>query len=334
MDFCVRCGTSFTSVDQEYCAGCGKRREQPPQIDPSWMRAVPGDPVEAAAPTGAAPPMYAWYPPDQVETATGIQRYRQPSPVDPGWQPPIWNQDPSAWNQDPDRGAPGPDPARNGPSRWPLLVFVLVLLAIGGGAWLTLRPQPAQAGPHAASPAGSVTGSAHPPRSPAGAGSASAPNSSGSGLGAAAKTQLGGFVVYLKTTAAARTGVVAAVSAVGACTESPATGIATLQSAATARTAAASSAGQLPVGAVPGGTALRDELVSLLQDSASADSSYVQWMQDIETAGCPLKTHTDPGLQAADTESAQATADKQQFVGAWNPLAREAGFSAYTADQL
>src|ERR1051326_9091771 len=46
-----------------------------------------------------------------------------------------------------------------------------------------------------------------------------------------------------------------------------------------ARHGAGQSAQQLAVDAIPGGANLRSTLISLLQDSATADNDYAQWMQ-------------------------------------------------------
>ncbi|MBS2965364.1 hypothetical protein KGA66_20100 [Actinocrinis puniceicyclus] len=146
--------------------------------------------------------------------------------------------------------------------------------------------------------------------------------------------QLRAFVSILSDTASARSAVGNAVNGVGACTQDPASGISTLQSSARSRTDDAQAAGQLPVDAIPGGESLRSTLVSLLQDSASADSGYAQWMQDIASQGCPVDTSSDQGYQSGDQASQTATQDKQNFVAQWNPLAAQFGLPTYTADQL
>jgi hypothetical protein len=147
-------------------------------------------------------------------------------------------------------------------------------------------------------------------------------------------TQLQAFVSILSNTSSARSAVGNAVNGVGGCTEDPASGIATLQSSAQSRTSDAQSAQRLAVDAIPNGESLRSTLVSLLQDSATADNGYAQWMQDIQSQGCPVNTSSDQGYQSGDQASQSATQDKQNFVAMWNPLASQFGLTTYTADTL
>lgn len=147
-------------------------------------------------------------------------------------------------------------------------------------------------------------------------------------------SQLQGIAGILSDTSSARSAVVKAVNAVGACTQNTTSGISTLQSSVQSRTSDAQIAGQLPVGAIPGGQRLRSLLVSLLQDSAAADKGYAQWMHDIATQGCPVNTTTDSGHLAGDQASTSATQDKRNFVAQWNPLATQFGLTPYTADNL
>jgi len=147
-------------------------------------------------------------------------------------------------------------------------------------------------------------------------------------------TELQTFATILSDTSSARSAVTNVVSAVGACTEDAASGISTLQSSAQSRTNDAQSARQLAVDAIPGGDRLRSTLVSLLQDSATADDGYARWMQDIQSQGCPVDTATDRGFQSGDQASQSATQDKKDFVALWNPLAGQFGLNTYTADTL
>lgn len=72
---------------------------------------------------------------------------------------------------------------------------------------------------------------------------------------------------------------------------------------------------------LPNGPALQQVLVTLLQDSASADQAYEQWAEDLESSGCSSPLPDDSNRSDGDDYSNDANSDKDQFVALWTPIA-------------
>jgi len=138
----------------------------------------------------------------------------------------------------------------------------------------------------------------------------------------------------LSMSVSSRAAVVQAAAQIGACT-SLASAKAAMTAAATTRETAANNTTTLPVSALPNGSGLISLLVSMMQASATADRGYAAWADDVAAGGCRggSATHT-ANFTAAEAASRQATALKQQFAAAWNPIATQAGLPTRTADQL
>ena len=84
--------------------------------------------------------------------------------------------------------------------------------------------------------------------------------------------------------------------------------------------------------ALPGGM-LRD-LSGAWQASITADTDFAHWADDEITQGCVQDDSGDPNLVASTGPDNQATADKQAFVGLWNPVATQYGLTSYAWNQL
>jgi hypothetical protein len=70
-----------------------------------------------------------------------------------------------------------------------------------------------------------------------------------------------------------------------------------------------------------------------LTHSIAADRSYQSWLSHLKpAAGCPL-AH-DRSYQAAQREDTLATAAKQRFTAAFNPLARSLGLRVWSANEF
>lgn len=108
----------------------------------------------------------------------------------------------------------------------------------------------------------------------------------------------------------------------------------TLASAASQRTTLASTASGTPVDALSGATDVPQELNQALSDSASADQDFVAWINDLESS-CNSATATDDSqYQQAESESRQATQDKQNFLATWNPIASQYGQPTFTESDI
>lgn len=108
----------------------------------------------------------------------------------------------------------------------------------------------------------------------------------------------------------------------------------TLASAASQRTTLASTASDTPVDALSGASDVPRELSQALSDSASADQDFVAWISDLESS-CNSATATDdPQYRQAESESGQATQDKQNFLATWNPIASQYGQPAFAESDI
>lgn len=92
---------------------------------------------------------------------------------------------------------------------------------------------------------------------------------------------------------------------------------------------------------MPGASALPapmlQDLTSAWQASIATDQDYAQWANDEISQGCSADDSSDRALAAANGPGGpndQATADKQDFVSLWNPIAAQYGLSTYTSDQF
>lgn len=224
---------------------------------------------------------------------------------------------------------PGPElgpPQRPGRTKPPpvrrSLLFglaALVLLAGGGiGAYVMLHHQA-----HASAGTGGDQKVANSSPTPGPA--SPAPSSPEQG-------QLTQFQTAVRGSVTARSLVKTAVTQVGACTMTPADGVAQLQQAITDRKEVIAMMSGLPMSAIPAGQPMRTDLGNVLQLSITADRDFVGWMQDPQTTqGCPASTAQDGDYTAGLQASSQAVQAKKQFLALWNPLAEQFGLPTYTA---
>jgi hypothetical protein len=90
--------------------------------------------------------------------------------------------------------------------------------------------------------------------------------------------------------------------------------------------------------AVNGPTPAAIESVTLfrraLDHSIAANQHYADWMNELAASGCSQTPAAQAAFAAANAASAQATAAKQAFVAAFNPLARSLGRPTWTHDRI
>lgn len=298
MDICTACGAYFGDAATQVCGQCGQVR-RPAEGMQGWATQTSGAPYLGAPDQGTDSPWPA---------------------VAPVNHQPAWN------TAGPPRGT---DNRRTQTAMISLAVIGVVGAALT--AWLTLKPSSADAdnliGRSTSSPA-TATQPASTTAPPAPTAQAPAPDTT------VEQQELGAFVPVLASSVSARSEVVTEVGRLENCQGDPAVGMTDLDDAANSRHASAAAITQWDVHAIPNGTVLKTDLVALLNSSATADEGYAQWMEDIETGGCSVVADTDPGFQAGTAASQGATANKQAFLGLWNPLAAQFGLPSYTQDQL
>ena len=219
-------------------------------------------------------------------------------------------------------------PARRRPPRRGWLIAVAaaaVLASVGAGAFVAGKIGPGHGGAPPASGGTSPAGATSPVTSPA-ASSATATQLPG----AAAMATLGS---YLARSASVRSTVQAAINGVQRCSESPASGEATLQRAIDTRQDILNALPTLSVSGLPSGTQLVSTLTTTMQDSIAADKDYQSWMKDFASSGSPCGSNPsqDSNYAAAVNVSGAATTAKNAFVAIWDPMAPRYGQPVYSS---
>ncbi len=130
-----------------------------------------------------------------------------------------------------------------------------------------------------------------------------------------------------------RGAVVQAVSDVSGCGPSLAGDEQTFSAAASSRASLLSQLSGVPgASTLPAG--LLGDLSGAWQSSAAADQDFAGWAQDELANGCTPDDTADPDYQAASGPDDNATADKQAFAAAWNPVAERYGLTQYQWNDL
>ncbi|MEV3979303.1 hypothetical protein [Nonomuraea sp. NPDC049758] len=81
------------------------------------------------------------------------------------------------------------------------------------------------------------------------------------------------------------------------------------------------------------GEKLRLRLHEALDASFTASVHYTLWARWLIHAGCQETNDSEPSYRSALAHSDEATRHKKAFVKMWNPIAREYGLKARTAEQ-
>jgi hypothetical protein len=76
----------------------------------------------------------------------------------------------------------------------------------------------------------------------------------------------------------------------------------------------------LTVADLPNGSQLQADLIAALQDSLTADGHYLTWAQQQANPSTCVDNSTPP---QAGADNARASADKNTFLGLWNPIAAQ-----------
>jgi hypothetical protein len=219
-------------------------------------------------------------------------------------------------------------PVRRRPARRGWLIAAAaaaVLASVGAGAFVAGKIGPGHGGAPSASGGTSPAGATSSVTSP----SATVTQPPG----AAAMATLGS---YLARSASARSTVQPAITGVQQCSESPATGEATLQQAIDTRQGILNALPTLSVSGLPNGSQLVSTLTTVMQDSIAADKDYQGWMRDFASSGSPCGSNPsqDQNYAAAVNVSGQATIAKNAFVAIWDPMAPRYGQQSYSSTEF
>ncbi|MEP7024990.1 MAG: hypothetical protein ABJB47_14580 [Actinomycetota bacterium] len=212
---------------------------------------------------------------------------------------------------------------------WLPAALTVVVLGASAGGYEVL-------GPHAGHASGTSVadqGPLRPGASPAGGpqpGQTQASTAQPAGM----QPELAQVAAEIQQSARARAAVLRAVRGVNACTMTPVAGMKVLYAAIAWREAALDQLASVPVSAIPGGRAMSAELRLALRESIAADQDFIEWMQDIQAAGCPVRPGRDLSYQAALRASARAAGGKQLFLAHWNPAARRLSLPTFTAGRI
>jgi hypothetical protein len=334
-------------------------RPTPPRQAPPPQTAPPQSPRAALPPSPARPGQhYPQYPPDAFlppalsagQMAPGsVPLQRQPGQYQPGQLQPLRPQAPvGPQGYEPWRpySPPGPPPGpprgsrRRSESNAGLWAILLLLLAGAGAGLVLLLAHPF--GNHSQRQAASGTAASRTAPAggqPAAPGSATASRTAGTATSpgavtsAAERRAASGVASMLLRSAADRSAIIGAATAIGNCGPGLASAPKVFGDAAASRRSMLAG-----LAAMPGRDTLPPALVSDLtqawQASAAADQAYAQWANDEITQGCVRDDTSDPGYRATVAPDRQASQYKDSFVALWNPLASGYGLTQYTADQF
>jgi hypothetical protein len=120
---------------------------------------------------------------------------------------------------------------------------------------------------------------------------------------------------------------------VESCSESPASGEATIQQAINTRQDILNGLQTLPVSGLPDGAQLVSTLTTAMQDSIETDKDYQSWMEDFASSGnpCGSDQNQDSNYMAGQNASAAAATAKNAFVASWDPMAPRYGQQTYSS---
>ena len=168
-------------------------------------------------------------------------------------------------------------------------------------------------------------GSPGPASSPGTSSSPSSPTQSP----ASVMTTLG---TYLARSASVRPAIQPAIDGVRTCSQTPASGQASMQQAINTRQDILNGLRTLSPSGLPNGAQLISALTAAMQQSLTADRHYQNWMADFARLGyaCGSDPSQNTNYLAGQNASAQATAAKKAFLDIWNPMAPSYGQKAYS----
>ena len=141
---------------------------------------------------------------------------------------------------------------------------------------------------------------------------------------AAVMTTLG---TYLARSASVRPAIQPAIDGVRTCSQTPASGQASMQQAINTRQDILNGLRTLSPSGLASGAQLISTLTAAMQQSVTADRYYQNWMADF---ACGSDPGQNTNYLAGQNASAKATAAKEAFLDIWNPMAPGYGQTTYS----
>jgi serine/threonine protein kinase len=139
--------------------------------------------------------------------------------------------------------------------------------------------------------------------------------------------------VYVARSASVRPTVQPALDGVRNCSQTAASGQATLQQVIGTREDILVGLRALSPSGLPNGAQLTAALTAAMQESVTADRYYQAWMADFAHLGytCGSDPGQNPNYAAGQDASVKATTAKKAFLDIWNPLAPSYGEKTYSS---
>jgi serine/threonine protein kinase len=288
----------------------GQRDIRPPQV-------LPGVPPAAGGSWQAAGG--SWQAPGPPQSPGPAARYR--GPQDPGGQ---WPAGPAGTYESSGPYGPGatgrlpPAPPRRSRGMIAAVIVAVAAVAVAAGAAALVIHN--RKSPSAASPPAVPVSSTSPPSSHSASPSASASPSPSAQASAISNLLISG--------ATSSTVLTDAVDKVQACTNLPRS-VRQIQQVRDQRQTEYNQAKALSTSALQNGAVLKSDLTKALFYSLTADSDYLAWAQQQESA-CQAGSQSGAAL----TADSQAVNYKTLFVNMWNPLAAQYGLPATSVSSM
>jgi Protein kinase domain len=287
-------------------------------VTPGGQRDVRPPPVPPGVPPAAAGSWQAAGPPQSPGPAT-----RRIGPQDPGGQWPAGPAGPAESYGPRGPGATGrlPQPRpRRSRGMIAAVIVVVAAVAVAAGAALFVihnRKPPGTA----SAPAVPVSSTSPSPSRPASRSPSASPSPSPSAQAAAISN-------LLTSGATSSTVLTDAVDKVQACTNLPRS-VRQIQQVRDQRQTEYNQAKTLSTSALQNGAVLKSDLTKALFYSLTADSDYLAWAQQQESA-CQAGSQSGAAL----TADSQAVNYKTLFVNRWNPIAAQYGLPATSVSSM
>jgi Protein kinase domain len=212
-------------------------------------------------------------------------------------------------------------------------MVAVIVAAVSGVALSKRSAHDPPSSPVRSASASQRSGTSPPPGASEAAGASTAPTPvQADQLPAMAAQQAAALGTLLKSSAAARTALHQAVGQVSTCANLPGA-VGQLQNVVSQRSGEYSRAAALPTSALPGGAAVKSQLLTALSRSLTADRDFLTWAQHQQGGGCTPGSQSGE-YQAAFSASLQAEAAKQAFVRVWNPVAARYGIKSSSPDDI
>ena len=149
---------------------------------------------------------------------------------------------------------------------------------------------------------------------------------------ALAETQASQVNNVLNASSSTRGTLVSAVAEVSDCSDVSGA-VAAIENVIPQRASELKQASALATSDLPGGAALKSNLISAMRNSLQADKDFLTWAQQMNT-GCTSPAALTSAYHDGLTASKAAVAAKDNFLQLWNPIASQQGLPPRTEDEI